>query len=344
MTTTTRDTARARRARRHLGGVAGGLVGALLLAACSTPLPTPQPDATQDPPPAVLTEAQETEVLTAVGTALAAAGEANDPAQLDGRVIGPALAIRTSQLAVAAARGNGDLVTELPTDVQQVVVPTTQTWARTSYAVSVQPESLQPPRLMALEQSGPRDDYALWGWVQLLPGVTMPSFADPSIGSEAVAPDDDTLLLTPTDAVAQYVDVLNLADGSGFAATFPDDALRQFLAQEAERHKAPLETAAGSRTMTFATTEEPVRAVRTADGGAMVMAPLSSLETFQVEEGGTVSPPTETQKALFGGSTATNVLKVGYSDLVALYVPPADSEETPRLLGYTHVATSVATQ
>jgi hypothetical protein len=197
---------------------------------------------------------------------------------------------------------------------------------------------------MALEQSGPRDDYALWGWVQLLPGVTMPSFADPSIGSEAVAPDDDTLLLTPTDAVAQYVDVLNLADGSGFAATFPDDALRQFLAQEAERHKAPLETAAGSRTMTFAATEEPVRAVRTADGGAMVMAPLSSLETFQVEEGGTVSPPTETQKALFGGSTATNVLKVGYSDLVALYVPPADSEETPRLLGYTHVATSVATQ
>ncbi len=114
MTSTARDTARARRARRPLAGVAGGLVGAFLLAACSAPLPTPQPDPTQDPPPPVLSEAQETEVLDAVASALAAASEANDPAQLDARVTGPALAIRTSQLAVAAARGNADLVTELP--------------------------------------------------------------------------------------------------------------------------------------------------------------------------------------------------------------------------------------
>jgi hypothetical protein len=343
MTTTTRATARTRRARRHLG-VATGLVGAVLLAGCAAPLPTPQPDETQDPPPPVLTEGQETEVLDAVGAALTAAGEANDPAQLEGRVTGPALAIRTSPLAVAAARGNSDLVTDIPTEVQQTIIPTTQTWARTSFAVSVQPENLESPRLVALEQAGARDQYALWGFVPLLPGVTMPSFADPSIGSEAVAPDDDSLQITPTDAVAQYADVLNLGAGSGFAATFPDDTLRQFLAAEAERHRVPLETAAGSRTLTFATTEEPVRAVRTADGGAMVMAALTSLETFQVEAGGFVSPTTETQKALFGAAAPTNVLKVGYNDLVAMYIPPAESEETPRLLGYTHVATSIANQ
>ncbi|NEB06618.1 fibronectin type III domain-containing protein, partial [Streptomyces sp. SID13726] len=74
--------------------------------------------------------------------------------------------------------------------------------AGTSYAVSVQPESLQTPRLSVLEQASARDAYQLWAWVRLLPGVTMPSFADPSIGSEAVAPDDSSLLVTPTDAVA----------------------------------------------------------------------------------------------------------------------------------------------
>ncbi len=106
-------------------------------------------------------------------------------------------------------------MTELPTEAQQVVIPTTQTWPRTSFAVSVQPENLQTPRLSVLEQDTARGDYQLWAWVRLLPGVTMPSFADPSIGSEDVAPDDSSLLVTPTDAVAQYADVLNLGGDPG---------------------------------------------------------------------------------------------------------------------------------
>ncbi|MFB8229142.1 hypothetical protein [Cellulosimicrobium sp. NPDC055967] len=343
MTSTARDTARARRARRPLAGVAGGLVGALLLAACSAPLPTPQPDPTQDPPPPVLSEAQETEVLDAVASALAAASEANDPAQLDARVTGPALAIRTSQLAVAAARGNADLVTELPTEAQQVVIPTTQTWPRTSYAVSVQPESLQTPRLSVLEQAGARDPYQLWAWVRLLPGVTMPSFADPSIGSEAVAPDDSSLLVTPTDAVAQYADVLNLGTGSGFVGTFEDDSFRTLLAERAQAWATALEPAAGAYALTFTpNADEQVRSVRTADGGALVVGAMTSQETMTAEEGAQVPPDTETIKALYGGAAPTNVLKVGYVDVVALYVPPAGSEEKIRVVGNEHVATSVA--
>ncbi|QJW36202.1 hypothetical protein [Cellulosimicrobium protaetiae] len=342
MTSTARDTARARRARRHLG-VAGGLVGVLLLGACAVPLPTPQPDPTQDPAPPVLTESQETVVLDAVASALAAAGESNDPAQLDGRVTGPALAIRTSQLAVAAARGNADLVTELPTDVQQVVIPTTQTWPRTSYAVSVQPESLQTPRLSVLEQAGARDAYELWAWVRLLPGVTMPSFADPSIGSEAVAPDDSDLLVTPTDAVAQYADVLNLGGGSGFAGAFEDDSFRTQLADRAQAWTTALEPAAGQYALTFTPNpDEQVRAVRTADGGALVVGAMTSLESMTAEEGAQVPPDLETIKALYGTTAPTNVLKVGYVDVVALYVPPAGSEEKIRVLGNEHVATSVA--
>ncbi|MCM3534196.1 hypothetical protein SAMN05518682_3286 [Cellulosimicrobium aquatile] len=343
MTSTARDTARARRARRHLGGVAGGLVGALLLAACSAPLPTPEPDPTQDPPAPVLTEAQETAVLDAVAAALAAASETNDAAQLEGRVTGPALAIRTSQLAVAAARGNADLVTELPTEAQQVVIPTTQTWPRTSFAVSVQPENLQTPRLSVLEQDTARGDYQLWAWVRLLPGVTMPSFADPSIGSEDVAPDDSSLLVTPTDAVAQYADVLNLGTGSGFAGSFEEDSFRTLLAKRAQDWTTALQPAAGAYSLTFTPNpDEPVRAVRTADGGALVVGAMTSQESMTAEEGAQVPPDTESIKALYGGAAPTNVLKVGYVDVVALYVPPAGSEEKIRVVGNEHVATSVA--
>jgi hypothetical protein len=340
MSTTHRTARRARRA--HLGAVAAA-AGVVLLAGCAAPLPTPEPDETPATPPPVLDEGQEAEVLAAVGAALEEAGAANDPALLEDRLTGPALAIRTSQLAVAKSRGNADLVTELPTDVQQVVVPTTQTWPRTSYAVSVQPESLQSPRLTVYEQAGPRDQYELWGWVRLFPSTTLPSFAAPTLGSEAVAPDDDSLLVSPADAVAQYADVLNVGSSSSFAGTFPDDPFRSLLAERAKLWNDALAPAAGSYSLTFTPNpDEQPRAVRTADGGALVVGAMTSAESMSAEEGAVVPPSTETEKALFGDTQASNVLKVGYVDVVAMYVPPADSDEQVRVLGTEHVATSIA--
>jgi hypothetical protein len=340
MRTPHRTTARPHRARLAAVAAAAGMV---LLAGCAAPVPTPQPEETPATPPPVLDETQQDDVLAAVGTTLEEAGAATDPELLEGRVTGPALAIRTSQLDVAKARGNADLVTELPTDVQQVVIPTTQTWPRTSYGVSVQPESLQPPRLSVYEQDGARDQYELWGWVRLFPSTTLPSFAAPTIGSEAVAPDDDSLLVTPTDAVAQYADVLNVGSSSSFAASFPDDSFRAQLAERAKVWNDALAPAAGKYTLTFTPDpDQPVRSVRTADGGALVVGTMTSAESMTAEDGAQVPPDTESVKALFGSAGTTNVLKVGYRDVVAIYVPPADSEEQMQVLGTEHVATSAA--
>ncbi len=227
-------------------------------------------------------------------------------------------------------------MTELPTEAQQVVIPTTQTWPRTSFAVSVQPENLQTPRLSV--SSGRRGDYQLWAWVRLLPGVTMPSFAGaPSIGSEDVAPDDEarSLLVTPTDAVAQYADVLNLGTGSGFAGSFEEDSFRTLLAKRAQDWTTALQPAAGTYSLTFTPNPDPVRAVRTADGGALVVGAMTG-GSMTAEEGAQVPPDTESIKALYGGAAPTNVLKVGYVD-ESHYVPPAGSEEKVRIMGSEHV-------
>ncbi|MCB7138033.1 hypothetical protein [Cellulosimicrobium marinum] len=338
MTTTARTTIR----RRGRIAVATATAGLLLVGGCAAPLPTPQPEASPSTPPPVLDETQEADVLAAVGAALQEADEANDPSLLEERVTGPALAIRTSQLEVAKARGDAELVTELPTDVQQVVVPTTQTWPRTSYAVSVQPESLQSPRLTVHEQASARDQYELWGWVRLFPSTTLPSFAAPTLGSEAVAPDDDTLLMSPTDAIAQYADVLNVGSSSSFADAFPDDSFRSLLAERSKLWTDALEPAAGRYKLEFEPDpDEPVRAVRTADGGALVVGEMTSLETMSAEEGAVVPPSTDTEKALFGDADATNVLRVRYVDVVAIYVPPAGGDEQVQVLGTEHVAVTV---
>lgn len=247
---------------------------------------------------------------------------------------------RTRELQVAAVRGNGDRVTELPMDPELLAPPVAETWPRTSLAVSVAPGT-STERLMAFDQASPRDPYKLWGWVQLFAGVVVPTFAKPELGSEMVAPDDATLVVTPADAVAQYVDVLNVGDGSQFAGAFPQDQLRTALASAAAANVEKLQAAKGTYTLQLSATEDPPRALRTLDGGAVVLARLSAVETLSGEPRSVVAPQTETQKAIFGSTTPTNVLKVGYVTVVALYVPRAQSTDPVTVLGATHVADTV---
>ncbi|MBE7702383.1 hypothetical protein H9623_19005 [Oerskovia sp. Sa1BUA8] len=332
-----------RRSATRTAAVVGAVAGALLLAGCTSPLPAPDPDPTPSEAVPALTTDQMAEVRTAVGTALEQAGATNDASQLSSRLAGPALSLRTSQLAVAAARGDGSLITQLPTDVQQDIITTTDTWPRQAYAVTVQPEDLQSPRLLAYEQGTARDPYKLWAWVRLFPSATLPTFAGAAVGSEAVPMDDSSLLVTPADAVAQYADVLTLGTGSAFAASFAEDPLRAWVASNATLQMTELAKAEGTMTMTFTPMPDQARAVRTADGGAMVVAGLSALETRTVEAGGTIAPGSETEKAIFGSTPATNVLNVGYTTMVAMYIPPAGATTGIQVLGMENVATSVAT-
>jgi hypothetical protein len=332
-----------RRSAARTAALAGALAGAILLAGCASPLPSPAPDAAPADAVPALTTDQMLEVRTAVAQTLEQAGATNDTALLGNRLTGPALSLRTSQLAVAAARGDAGLVTNLPADVQQDVITTTETWPRQAYAVTVQPEDMQSPRLLAYEQTTARDPYKLWAWVRLFPSATLPSFHSAAVGSEAVPADDATLLMTPADAVAQYADVLTLGAGSAYAGSFGDDPLRAWVASNATLQMAELTKAEGTMTMTFTPMPGEVRAVRTSDGGAMVMAGLSGLETRTIEEGGKIAPGSETEKALFGGNTPTNKLNVGYTTMVAMYIPPADAGTTVQVLGMENVATSVAT-
>lgn len=330
---------------RRAGALTVGVIGALLFAGCAAPLPTAAPDPTPAIAPPVLDDAQEAAVLEAVGATIQEADAARNPDLLPPRVFGPALAMRTSQLKVAAVLGKDDLVKAVPTEVQATVVPTTQTWPRTSYAVSVQPEDLTTPRLVALEQTGPREQYRMWAWVRLFPGLKLPSFADPSIGSEAVAPDDDSLLATPTDALAQYADVLTLGDASAYAATFEGDSFRSGpLADRTNLWATALQAPGveGTRTMTFSPmADETVRSVRTSDDGAMVVGAMTSEEIIQAKEGAQVPPTNESERAFVGDAAAVNTLHMSWLTTVALEVPPAGSDRPIRVLGVEHVLTNV---
>lgn len=344
MTRSTDTTRRAHRPgpRRRLVGTAVAAVTALALASCANPVPEPTPDAVPAVPPPALTVAQSTSVLEDVAEVLAAGDAALDPAGLDARLTGPALAIRTSEYTRAQVTGGQRPPVTLPMTAQTTIVPDTDTWPRTQMVVTEQPADLQAPLLLVLQQRAPREPYRLWSWARLGPSVQMPATADTSVGSEPVAADDDSLLMTPTEALAQYADVLTNGDASAAAATFPADFFRTALTEARNQTVASLQAVA-TVAETVAPEEGAVTALRTVDGGAIVVGQLTTVTTVTLSQGSiTLNDPFDA--ALAGKESVTQNLVRTWTDVVALYVPPAGGAEQVQVLAAEHARTAVTGQ
>jgi hypothetical protein len=329
--------------RSGLFPVAALAVTSLLLAGCTAELPVPVADAPVVA--AVVTETQERKILEQVTAVVDGAKGDKGAKALAERLTGPALELRRAELRIAEA-GDGKTLTAMPLETQQLILPSDEGWPRSSFLITPDPADGSTPMLAAFEQPAPRDQYKMWGFVYLAPGVTMPQFAPADLGSAAVPADDTSLKVSPQEAVTQYVSVLNVDDESKYAANFGDDKLRQTLRETGENHIAAIKKEDKKATATFEVgyeaTKDPVKAVRTADGGAAVLAALISQETLKAEKGWQLWPSTPSAKALWGDAEGTAVMKVGYRDLVALYVPPAGSEGRVSLLGFHRVPYTVS--
>ncbi|WP_275005482.1 hypothetical protein [Promicromonospora iranensis] len=338
-----RSRARSRVRRRGAGCLAATAAVALLAVGCTVEPPTPVAD--EPVVAAVVSEAQELKILDRVSGVVAEADRADEARSLASRLSGPALAMRQAELKVAAAEVDGTRLTDLSLEMQQVVLPSEQGWPRSSYGIGVQPKGKGTPVLAAFEQASAREQYKLWGYVQLLPNTTMPRFADPALGSPAVAADDTTLKATPEAAVAQYASVLTVGERSQYAGAFTDDdELRRLLRSYGKLQVDAIEAkdGKGAFKIAYEPTKDPVKAVRTVDGGALVLGAMISQETVRAEERWKLAPLTPSARALWADTEQTNVVRVVYRDMVALYVPPADSDAPVSLVGHHRVPYAVA--
>lgn len=329
---------------RRRGAVCLAVAGvvAVLAAGCTVEPPTPVAD--EPVVAAVVSETQELKILDRVSAVVTEADQADEAGSLAARLSGPALAMRGAELKLAAAGGDGKQLTDLTPQMQQVVLPSDQGWPRSSYGIGVKPQGRAAPLLVAFEQASAREQYKLWGYARLLPGVTMPRFAEATLGSPAVAADDTTLKVTPEAAVAQYASVLTADARSQYAAAFTDDDLRETLRDYGRLQVDTIKAkdGKGSFEIAYEPTKDPVKAVRTVDGGALVLAAMTSQETVKAEENWKLGPPTPSAKALWGDAEQTNVVRVAYREMVALYVPPAESDAPISLVGHHRVAYAVA--
>ncbi|WP_024287757.1 hypothetical protein [Cellulomonas sp. KRMCY2] len=307
-------------------------VAALLLAACTPPLPVPAPDAVPAAmPPAISTEQVE-RILADLDVTVEEADVAYSADLLDPRLTGPARAMRATEYALRLA-GDTEAITAVPPVAQTIVAPTTDTWPRTVMVITEPPEDLQAPLLLTLVQEGPRDPYRLWSWARLFPGVAVPAIAQPEVGSLPVEPDAESLAVSPKAVVEQYVDVLTSGAGSQYAASFSDDPLRAGIVATREAY-AGLVVDKGSLTETYQPYESGPYSIATADGGAIVVGAVQTVTTITLDDS-TLTIGDQTA-ALLGKQTVASNLAITWLSVVAFAVPPAGSTDPITVLGAEH--------
>ena len=328
------------RTRRALVGLSA--LAMLTLAGCATPLPAPNPEPPPAVDPPVLSVAQTTSVLDSIGAALAAGDAALDPAQLGTRVVEPALSMRTAEYARATATNGERPPTALPTDAQVEILPQTTAWPRVGLVVTEQPDDLQAPRVLALLQQTPRDQYALWGWARMFPGASMPPTADPERGSPVLALDDATLAMRPDEVITAYADVLTQGDTSPSAAAFAADPFREALAAARQSLTTSVQEI-GTVAETY-TAGSTLTAIATADDGAIVVGTMSTTSTVTITVAGAKLTLSPYEAAVTGVKEATQSMVRTYTEVLVFVVPAAGSGAQVQLIAAEQVPISVTAQ
>jgi len=307
------------------------------LAACSSALPTPQPEALPAVAPAALVDSQVSRILGEVTSVLAEADESQSADALGARISSTAKEIRAAQYVQAAA-GATEALTEIPATPQTVIAPATTRWPRTLMVVTTAPEDLRAPLLLTLVQSSPRARYKLMSWVRLFPGTQMPATAQPSIGSSPVDRESQDVATSPADVLAHYVDVLGNGSDSEFDETFAADPLRERIAQQRAGWTEAV-GAQGSVAETYEILGKGPSSLATADGGAIVVGTVRTVTTISLVDS-TLTIGDQTA-ALLGASTVSSSLVISWDSVIAFSVPPAGSTDPIVVLGAEHAPVSV---
>lgn len=279
----------------------------------------------------VVESGQARSILDAVDRAVAAGVSAKDTAATaDARLSGPYLEIRLAQARVAAKRKK-KLAAASEVTREALIVPRSDAWPRFFLAVG-RSQNASTYVVRVLRSDSARDPYGLWAEAMMLPGASLP---DTTQDASALAEDVDGLLLNPKEAIAGFAGYLN-GEGKGKGAEdFRRSEYSDQLLQRLDADQEGLEEVATVSSKHVVTDDAPM-AMRTDDGGALVIGQLRQTYTVKVKpDSGKVKVRDADLAALAGGKdelqfsesfTRTAV------EVVVLHVPAKDSKERIRVV------------
>jgi hypothetical protein len=300
------------------GAWSTALTGALTAACGGAEAGAPVADT---PHPAV-TQEQATRILRSVDTALDQSFTARDPRRLGRRVTGPAARTVAARLRVAAKLGR-TVQAPGPLALRRLVLPASGDWPRW-FAAAGEVTGQPTPVVRVLRSVSAREPFGLWGELLLLPGATLPALASPQTGTPLLPPDQTGLLATPTDVLTRYAKALTATTPGRPAEGFALDQFREQVAGQLAADRRTLGQIADVDTVHRPSAADGMLALRTADGGALVVAALEQLYRVRVRQAG--GPPVNLDAdlaALAGVPRVARSLQRTAVELLAFHVPPA---------------------
>ena len=332
-------------AKRHrrTGAVAAVLTATALastgVAAQASQTPTPSPSAStaaagQAPASPVLVDAQVRRILEQVASAVDAGDAAKDASKLASRVAGTEINVRTQNYRIRSQVGSYEA--RMPvraTKLLTTVIPDNRSWPRTVLAVT-QGEGNVVPQLLTLTQTAPRENYNLVLATPLQPGTTFPEITRG--GTETLAPSDKTgLLYSGEEALAGLGDRLKSAD-SVFKDKLAEGASSPYIA-DTLAYQTDVVNSGVNGTFSFAHTIGPDSVVvfRTADGGALALGRLDFGFDGTPKAAGDKLTIGDDAAALAGGKETSTGMVLNFAESVAVYIPPAGSQDPMKLVAAT---------
>jgi hypothetical protein len=167
----------------------------------------------------------------------------------------------------------------------------------------------------------------------MIPGASMPTMSTDTTGATQLVLDDASVDPTPRAAIEEYVEFLRAGPTSELAANFTADTYseRLFAARDL------LSKAAAGASGTFTDTIEPdlvnTYVLQTADGGALVFAPISVTSTFTVTNA-KVNVAAADRPLLEGA--LSNTVTHHFRDFVVMYIPGPALDTLPGLVAADH--------
>jgi hypothetical protein len=307
------------------------LIAAFAVTSCGSDLPRVVAPAVQNYP--ALTSTQVDNVYSDILDTLKHAEDGGDVELLKPRFAGPALDIRRTQINVQKQTGNEDVNAAIPEVIRQYVVSNSPAWPRDVFAITNPTHDRQTERILVIDQENARSRYKLWAVARLFTGIDLPKFDVPEKGSESLGANDITILAKPVDVLTHYADVLENEDQSKFAKDFANDPLRSEIKSSYQTAGDELSKLEGNQTQTFKVNPDRIRALRTADAGAVAVGEIESEWIRTVGANVSATPASDAEKAVFDGSDYSGSIYLKYISVVAVYIPPKGSYESVKVIG-----------
>lgn len=330
--------------RRQVLTGAGVIALAGALAGCAEeepPPPVPTGPEAEGPTP-VTTTAQMDSFVGAIHKALTKADEDRDADELEPRITGPAARYRKEIYRnIGKDEDHKDFLVRPGTETLVPITTSEGDFPRYGIALVAAEDEDAPPYFMILRQHTAQDPYVTWAWAQQHAGVDMPEVPPAEVGAERVRYATKGLLMEPRKAMELYGKVLTDGGGADEKDRIAEDPFRSSIHDQLQTEREELnEGVERDEVGTVKEVYEPdkyhVAGLRTDDGGAIVLGVYKSSRKIEVQDGAKVSYEEDNLfTSLIGAKEFSTEYVREYGTMVALYIPPEDSDAQIQPIGAT---------